>query len=92
MIVIVKGSFGRDIGKVKNKKLRLALSDKIRQIETAKDVSFITGIKLLRGYSHHYRIVVKTETESYRIGAIIRGETVWLARFLPRKTVYQQFP
>lgn len=92
MIVVVKGSFDRDIAKAKDKKLRITLSDKIRQIEAAKNISFITGLKLLRGYTHHYRISVKTETESYRIGAIIRGEKIWLVRFLPRKIVYQQFP
>jgi mRNA interferase RelE/StbE len=92
MIVVVKGSFDRDISKVKNKELRLVLSDKINQIEAAKDISFITGIKLLRGYTHHYRIAVKTETDSYRIGAIVRNGKIWLVRFLPRKIVYRQFP
>jgi len=90
--VIVKGSFDRDISKVRNKALRLKLSDKITQIESAKDISEVTSVKLLRGYTHHYRIAVKTDTESYRIGAIIRGDTVWLVRFLPRKTIYLKFP
>ena len=92
MKVIVKGSFDRDISKVRNKALRLKLSDKITQIESAKDISEVTSVKLLRGYTHHYRIAVKTDTESYRIGAIIRGDTVWLVRFLPRKTIYLKFP
>ena len=92
MNVIVKGSFDRDISKVKNKAIRLKLSDKITQIESAKDVSEVTGVKLLRGYTHHYRIPIKADTESYRIGAIIRGDTIWLVRFLPRKTIYLKFP
>jgi mRNA interferase RelE/StbE len=90
--VIVKGSFDRDISKVKSRAIRLKLSDKIAQIQSVKDISFITSLKLLRGYTNHYRIAVKTEDESYRIGAIIRGDTVWLVRFLPRKIIYRQFP
>jgi hypothetical protein len=49
MKVIVKGSFDRDISKVRNKALRLKLSDKITQIESAKDISCVTGVKLFRG-------------------------------------------
>jgi len=90
--VIVKGSFDRDISKIRSRDLRLKLSDKIMQIEAAKDISTVTGVKLLRGYTNHYRISVKTEVESYRIGAIIRGTSIWLVRFLPRKTIYLKFP
>ena len=89
---LLKAVLTGDINKVKSKSLRIALSDKIRQIEIAKDISSVTGVKLLRGYTHHFRIAVKSEVESYRIGAIIRGEKIWLVRFLPRKTVYRQFP
>lgn len=92
MKVIVKGSFDRDISKVRSKAIRLKLSDKITQIESANDITSVTGVKLLRGYTHHYRIPVKTKDESYRIGAIIRGYTIWLVRFLPRKTIYLEFP
>ncbi len=68
------------------------LDDKLIQIEQAKDASQITGLKLLRGYTHHYRIKVATSKYSYRIGVIIRGSTIWLIRFLPRKKVYRKFP
>ncbi|MDR2206538.1 MAG: hypothetical protein LBE36_10350 [Flavobacteriaceae bacterium] len=50
MKIIPKNSFSRDIDKVHNKDLRLALDNKISQIERAKDLSHITGIKKLRGY------------------------------------------
>ena len=92
MRIVVKRSFDRDTDKVKNKDLRVVLDEKLEQIEKAKDVSRITGVKLLRGYTHHFRILVKTEDMSYRIGAIIRNETIWLVRFLPRKIVYKKFP
>ena len=76
MKVIVKGTFDRDIDKARNKELHAALDYKITQIERAKNISQVTGIKLLEGYSHHYRILVKSKNQSYRIGAIIRNDTI----------------
>ncbi|HLG34289.1 MAG TPA: hypothetical protein VI757_05360 [Bacteroidia bacterium] len=78
MKVTVKGSFDRDIDKLSSRELRLTLDAKITQIEKARDASHITGLKLLDGYTHHYRILVKTGKLTYRIGAIIRGENIWL--------------
>ena len=92
MKIIVKGTFDRDIDKAHNKDLRLSHDAKITQIEQAKNLSQVTGVKLLEGYSHHYRILVKSKNHSYRIGAIIRNETVWLIRFLPRRIIYKSFP
>ena len=92
MKIIPKGSFDRDVAKVRNKELRVALDNKIAQIEKAKNITNVTGVILLEGYSHHYRIIVKSKNHSYRIGAIIRGETVWLVRFLPRRIIYKSFP
>ncbi len=92
MIVIVKGSFDRDTDKIRSKNLKQELTGKLLQIEKAKDISQITGLKLLRGYTHHYRIYVNTDKLKYRIGAAIRGDKIWLIRFLKRKVVYSKFP
>jgi mRNA interferase RelE/StbE len=92
MKVVVKGTFNRDIDNVRGKEIRHALDVKISQIEKAEDITRITGVILLEGYSHHYRIIVKSKNHSYRIGAIIRGNTIWLVRFLSRKIVYKNFP
>ena len=46
---------------------------RIEQIEKAKTVEHITGLKKLRGYISHYRVYVKTAQQSFRIGAMIRG-------------------
>jgi hypothetical protein len=53
MKIIVKGTFDRDIDKARSKELRLSLENKIIQIERAKNLSQITGVKLLEGYSNH---------------------------------------
>jgi mRNA interferase RelE/StbE len=92
MKIIFKGSFDRDLDKIRNKELRKALDDKISQILKARNLQHITGIKLLRGYSHHYRIIVRTSKFTYRIGVIVRENSIWMVRFLPRKLVYKEFP
>ncbi len=92
MKIVVKGTFDRDVDKARSVDLHHALDTKITQIEKAKELSRVTGVKLLEGYSHHYRIIVKSKNHSYRIGAIIRNETIWLVRFLPRRIIYKSFP
>ncbi len=92
MNVIIKTQFKRDRQKVSHQELAKALVHKIEQIERAETPQHITGLKPLIGYDTHYRIYVKSEKQSYRIGAIIRGNTIWLVRFLSRKKIYQEFP
>ena len=92
MNVVFKPKFRRDIDKINNRELLTALQDKIAQVKKAEDKSIITGLKLLRGYTHQYRISVKTDKQSYRIGAVIRKNTILFVRFLPRKIIYKEFP
>jgi mRNA interferase RelE/StbE len=92
MRIIVKPAFERDIDKVRSRVLLHTLDEKITQIEKAKAIDNVTGLKLLRTYKVHYRIKVETGSQQYRIGAVIRGKTIWLVRFLPRKKIYELFP
>jgi mRNA-degrading endonuclease RelE of RelBE toxin-antitoxin system len=92
MKIIVKPAFARDVDRLHDKELKLILDSKITQIEKAKSIEHITGLKLLRTYHVHYRIKVETRKHKYRIGAIIRKETIWLVRFCPRKKIYLEFP
>lgn len=92
MNVFSKGTFHRDVAALSDVVLLVALREKIEQFEKAPDISHITGLKLLRGYETHYRIKVITDIASYRIGAVIRGNTISLVHFLSRKKIYQQFP
>ena len=91
MKIVVKGTFRRDYLN-KSHAVRIALDEKIIQIEKAKDISQITGLILLTGFTHHYRIKVDYNKKKYRIGAIIRNNTVYLIRFLHRNSVYNEFP
>ncbi len=91
MNVMIKGTFKRDVSRVKTLSLLTALREKINQIETAPTLHSITGLKLLRDYTTHYRIQVRTEEDSFRIGATIRGNTILLVRFLSRSKIYKNF-
>lgn len=71
MKIIIKTSFNRDVKKIKDKCIIFTLIQKIEQIEDAKSLENIAEIKLLRGYPTYYRIKVKADTKSYRIGAIV---------------------
>lgn len=82
----------RDVDKLRYKRLKATIDSKITQIENAKSIAQITGIKRLRAYKIHYRIKVETLKTKYRIGAIVRGNTIWLVRFSPRKKIYFEFP
>jgi len=86
------GTFKRDVDDVSKKEVVEALKFKYEQLEKAKGIENITGLKLLRGYATQYRIKVVSKKYSYRIGATIRGNTIWLVRFLSRKKIYQEFP
>ena len=92
MEIIFKPSFQRDTGHVKDRELLIVLKEKVQQISKAQSVNNITGLKLLKGYSHQFRIVVKTGRFSYRIGDVIRKNKIWMVRFLPRKIIYEKFP
>jgi mRNA-degrading endonuclease RelE of RelBE toxin-antitoxin system len=92
MNIFSKGTFHRDVAALSDLVLLVALREKIEELEKAPDITRVTGLKLLRGYETHYRIKVITSNASYRIGAVIRGNTIWLVRFISRKKIYQRFP
>lgn len=88
MKLVVKGSFRKDYLN-KSKVVRLLIDRKIIQIEKAKGTSGITGLQLLEGYTHHYRIKIDNKHKQYRILAIIRNDTVYLLRLIQRRIVYE---
>ena len=87
MTVEVKSPFRKDYLH-KNKSIRLLIDKKISQIETAKNISQITGMIQLDGYSHHYRIKIDYKRKQYRILAIVRGNAVYFLRLIQRRIAY----
>ena len=91
MKVVVKGTFRKDYLN-KSKIIRVLVDKKIIQIERAATISHITGLLLLEGYTHHYRIKIDHKNKQYRILAIIRDETAYLLHLVQRRIIYERFP
>ncbi|MDX1767137.1 MAG: plasmid stabilization protein [Arenibacter troitsensis] len=88
MKVIFLKSFLSDIKKVKDKGLKSRIKKLILEIEAAKSLEEITGVKKMRGYSIAYRI----RMGDYRLGLYKEADCVELARFLKRNDIYKVFP
>jgi len=89
MNIVIKGSFSRDVLN-KGKEIRVVINSKISQIENAKDTSQITGMIVLEGFTHHYRIKIDYKKKQYRIIAMVRKNTIYLLRFIQRRIVYKK--
>jgi len=87
-----KPKFWRDIQKVKSdKEVVTALAKVFRQVENANNINEISNIKKLIQYQTRFRIKLFFDKKrDYRIGIYIQGTTVWFARFLPRRKIYQE--
>ncbi len=88
MKIEYSSNFERDLGDVKDKKLRARIAMKIRAIESAGTLREIAGVEKLDGYKDAYRIRIG----SYRLGFPLDGELIILGRFLHRKDIYNKFP
>ncbi len=85
-----KDSFLKDIRIVKNKKLRLRLEHFILAVETAEDLSKIPNLKKLKRQKKNF--YYRSRIGNYRVGLIIKENTVVFVRFLNRKEIYRYFP
>jgi mRNA interferase RelE/StbE len=88
MILDYKGSFHRDIKKLKDKAIASKLKEVISEIKAANSILEIKNIKKMEGFPGHYRIKI----DDYRIGAILSGNMIIFVRFLNRKEIYRYFP
>jgi mRNA-degrading endonuclease RelE of RelBE toxin-antitoxin system len=89
MELIVNGSFYRDIAAYTNHNLLEAVYATMNNVENAKSKASICQLIKLRQYKIFYRIKIAND---YRIGIIIRKNTVWFVRFGHRSTFYKYFP
>ena len=83
------GQFTRDIAHC-NREVSREINRAIVNVKNASSVSQIQNLVKLRKYKVHYRIQVARE---YRIGILVRGNTVWFSRFGHRSIFYKKlFP
>jgi len=83
-----KGSFKRDFN-INNQTIVKAVYEAVINIKTASNISKINDLKKLKKYSVHYRIKI---AENYRLGIIIRKNTVYFVRIGHRSSFYKYFP
>lgn len=81
-------SFLRDIEDLENRPLLLRIEKALKSVNAALNLSQISGVKKMKGYSSYCRIRVG----DYRLGFRTEGETVIFVRCLDRARIYRIFP
>ncbi|MBE9166904.1 type II toxin-antitoxin system RelE/ParE family toxin [Pleurocapsales cyanobacterium LEGE 06147] len=85
-----KDSFLKDIYSIKDKELLSRLEQFIIVLETVNDLSQIPNLKKLKGQKN--KLYYRSRIGNYRVGLIIKQDTVVFVRFLNRKEIYRYFP
>ena len=86
-VVYLKG-FEKDLSKINNKKIAIALKVLLENIENANTLTEIPNIKKLKGHKNAYRI----RLGNFRIGLFYQSNQLILAAFDSRKDIYKKFP
>ena len=88
MKILYEKSFYKDIAKIADKSLNVKLLELIETIKRKNNLSEITSIMKMSGYSNYYRIRIK----DFRLGIKCSDNTITLIRFMHRKEIYRFFP
>ncbi|MGM0932322.1 MAG: type II toxin-antitoxin system RelE family toxin [Bacteroidota bacterium] len=88
MIVSYNRKFLKDLEKIKDKKIKVALKEKILELKKTKDFSSVEGIKKIKGHPNAFRIRIG----KYMLGLFYSKEKIILQRFLKRNDIYKLFP
>ncbi len=80
--------FNKDISSIKQKTTKASIIKIIEQVEDARSLSDISGVKKLKGFKDAYRIRVG----DYRLGLFVSKNKAQFARFVHRKDIYKLFP
>jgi len=91
MKTFARGSFIRDLKKIKDTDTKKAILKNIESVEVAKSLSDIPNIKSLSGFKGYYRIVPLPNKE-YRIGLFLADDIMEFVCCLKRKDIYKFFP
>lgn len=92
MDIRFKPKFWKDIQKVKHDKQVMSSLDKIfGNVDEAENPVEINNIKVLENFEARFRIKLFLDKKrDYRIGVYIHKKTVWFARFLHRRKIYEK--
>ncbi|MCX6351123.1 MAG: type II toxin-antitoxin system RelE/ParE family toxin [Bacteroidetes bacterium] len=88
MILSFRGSFHKDLKRIKDKVLFDKITELIEEVELADSIKSISNIKKMKGEDNAYRIRIG----DYRLGIYLYGNAVEFNRILHRKEIYKYFP
>ncbi len=89
MIVKIDKSFQKDVDKINDAKIKLAIIETIKNVQEVQNLSLIYNLKKLTGYKYFYRIRIG----NYRIGLrYTEDKELIFIRFLDRKEIYKNWP
>lgn len=88
MTVEFKGSFLKDLKKIKDAAVLSRVAAAIVAVEAAESLQNIASCKKLQGGDEYYRIRVG----DFRIGLSVEDDVVKFVRFLSRGDIYKHFP
>lgn len=80
--------FEKDLKAISEKQVILKVDEIIRELQNVSSLQGLSGIKKLKGHKDCYRIRIG----NYRLGLMLDGRTIWLARLMLRKDIYKYFP
>ena len=88
MKILYFKSFNKELSKIKEPKLYIAVESIIECIKQAETLSEIPNTKKLKGDKRAYRI----RLGDYRIGFLFEAGTISIATIAHRKEIYKKFP
>lgn len=88
MTVEFKGSFLKDLRKIKDAAVLSRIATAIVSFETAESLQDIAACKKLQSGDDYYRIRIG----DFRTGLLVEDDVVKFVRFLSRGDIYKHFP
>ena len=84
-----RGSFSRDLRRIRNADVLDRVLSVIEELEAAPDIAEIPSATRIKSDSGRY---YRMRIGDYRLGAALEGDALVLVRFLHRRDIYRFFP
>lgn len=88
MKIIYTKAVAKDVGGIKEDKVKDRIRRAIAEIKKADTLREVSGVRKMKGHPTAFRIRIG----NYRLGLLFEKDTVTLMRFLKRSDIYKVFP
>ncbi len=88
MRVVIRGSFTRDIKKIRDAKLQARVRECVESARIVASIGEIANILPMTDHENYFRVRIA----DHRIGLYLEGDTVEFIRFSTRRDFYRSFP